>query len=236
MGGGARRGTSPDRPETTLKPLEQRLAAAHHAAVRQPLLHDATRAVRILLAIGFIPPGLVKLLGQRFTQLPPDNPVGAIFEAFYQTGVYWNFLGASQVLAGLLLLIPATATLGAALYLPILVNIFVLTVSVGFTGTPFVVGAMLLANVYLICWDGDRFRHLLPGLGDGTWPGTAAGAHTRGHLRVTWWGAIAGGLVVLLAVRGLASTQLVLPAFGLPFLGLAVDVLRLLRRPAAASS
>lgn len=212
--------------------IETKLAEAHEWAVGQPLLHDFTQGVRILLAIGFIPPGLVKLLGHRFTQIPPDNPVGAIFESLYQTGIYWNFLGACQVLAGLLLLLPATATLGAALFLPILVNIFVLTVSVGFRGTPFVVAAMLLANVYLICWDGDRFRHLLPGLGRGDWPGTVRRAETRGLLRLAWWGTALGGLVVLMAIRGLAPPQLVLPAFGLPAAGLVLDFLRLRRRPA----
>lgn len=214
--------------------LESKLAEAHEWAVSQPLLHDFTQGVRILLAIGFIPPGLVKVLGHRFTQISPDNPVGAIFEAFYQTGIYWNFLGACQVLAGLLLLVPATATLGAALFLPILANIFVLTVSVGFRGTPFVVGAMLLANVYLICWDGDRFRHVLPGLGNGPWPGTEKRHETRGLLRLTWWAAAVGGLVVLMAVRGLAPTALVLPGLLTPGVGLALDLLRLRSRPARA--
>ncbi|MEM9408334.1 MAG: hypothetical protein AAGA81_20035 [Acidobacteriota bacterium] len=217
-----------------MSPFESKLAKAHAWTVSQPLLHDFTWGVRILLAIGFIPPGMIKVLGRRFTLIPPENPIGAIFEAFFQTGFYWNFLGACQVLAGLLLLVPATATLGAALFLPILVNIFVLTVSVGFKGTPYVVGAMLLANVYLVCWDGDRFRHLLPGLGVGEWPGTVRRAQTSGVLRLTWWAAAIGGLAVLLAIRGLASSDVVLPGLALPFVGLGLDLLRLRRRHARA--
>jgi len=42
-----------------------------------------------------------------------NTSVGAVFEAMYQTGGYWRFLGLSQVLAGALLLIPATAFYGA---------------------------------------------------------------------------------------------------------------------------
>jgi len=67
--------------------------------------------MRILLAAGFIPTGLVKLLNQRFTTLPVESPIGAFFEAMYQTGLYWQFLGLTQVLAGCMLLVPAFAHL-----------------------------------------------------------------------------------------------------------------------------
>jgi hypothetical protein len=40
-------------------------------------------------------------------------------------------------------------------------NIFVITVSLDFRGTPFVVAPMLLAVLYLCAWDYDRFRGLL---------------------------------------------------------------------------
>ena len=70
----------------------------------------------------------------------------------------------AQWVAGGLLLIPRTATLGAVLYLPIIVNIFAITVAIGssFAGTRVVTGAMLAANIYLLCWDWDRWKHILP--------------------------------------------------------------------------
>jgi uncharacterized membrane protein YphA (DoxX/SURF4 family) len=117
-----------------------------------------TLMTRVLLAVGFMPSGLTKVLGQRFTRLGVETPVGFFFEAFYRTGFYWNFIGACQLAAALLLLVPRTATLGAVVYFPIILNIFVITVSVGFQGTPFVTGLMLLGNVYLLCWDYDRLR------------------------------------------------------------------------------
>ena len=57
------------------------------------LLYRFTLGIRALLAMGFIPTGLVKLLGYRFTILSTDNEVGAFFEMLYQTGLYWQFLG-----------------------------------------------------------------------------------------------------------------------------------------------
>lgn len=125
------------------------------------LCYRLTLFTRILLAAGFIPTGMVKLLGQRFTNMGVETPVGFFFEALYQSGGYWRFLGASQVLAGVLLLLPRTAHAGALLFVPILVNIFVITASMEFAGTPYVTGAMLLAVLYLCVWDFHRFRSLV---------------------------------------------------------------------------
>ena len=120
-----------------------------------------TVLTRILLAAGFIPTGMVKLLGQRFTTLPGSNPIGAFFEAMYQTGVFWNFMGAAQVLAGVLLLIPALAHLGALVFLPVLACIVAIVTGVGFgAGTILVTVLMLLAVLYLLAWDYGRFRSL----------------------------------------------------------------------------
>jgi len=122
------------------------------------LCYRFTLFTRILLAAGFIPTGMVKLLGQRFTTIGVENPIGAFFEALYQTGLFWRFIGLSQVVAGVCLLIPALAHFGAALFLPIMINIFVITVGLGFSGTPIVTGLMLLAVIYLCAWDFHRFR------------------------------------------------------------------------------
>lgn len=116
---------------------------------------------RVLLALGFTPSGLTKLLGNRFTILSPETPVGFFFEALYRSGFYWNFIGACQLFAALLLLIPRTATLGALVYFPLILNIFVITVSLHFTGTPVITGLMLLASIYLLCWDADKLKPLI---------------------------------------------------------------------------
>jgi len=133
-----------------------------HASARQlgPLYRLAIIS-RLLLALGFLPTGLVKLLGHRFTSISTDHSVGAFFEAMYQTGYYWNFLGAGQVTAAILLLLPRTSTLGAVLFFPIILNITVLTWSIQFKGTIYITALMLLANTFLLCWDYDRLRAIL---------------------------------------------------------------------------
>lgn len=137
------------------------LDRAHARVRRARLLRIFTVFTRILLALGFIPSGITKVLGNRFTILDLDNPVGFFFEAMYRTGFYWRFLGLCQLAAALLLLIPRTATIGALVYFPLILNIFVITVSLDFRGTPFITGLMLLANIYLLCWDYDKLKHLI---------------------------------------------------------------------------
>lgn len=131
-------------------------------------IHDTLRSkiaftwftwfTRLLLFVAFLPSGYKKLAGYRFTSLGIDNPVGFFFEALYQSGIYWNFLGAFQLTAATLLLIPRTATLGAILYLPILTNIFVIVTAMNFSGTPVVTGLMLVANLYLLVWDYPKVK------------------------------------------------------------------------------
>lgn len=130
-----------------------------HARVKKNrLLKIFTVFTRILLALAFLPSGLTKVLGNRFTVLGIEDPVGFFFEALYRTGFYWRFLGICQLTVALLLVIPRTATLGALAYFPLILNIFVITVSMGFTGTPLITGLMLLASIYLLCWDYDKLK------------------------------------------------------------------------------
>jgi uncharacterized membrane protein YphA (DoxX/SURF4 family) len=137
------------------------LDALHARARRWPPFARLAIITRILLAMAFIPTGMVKLLGERFTLMPVDTPVGFFFEAMYQSGFYWNFLGLGQVMAGILLLIPATATLGAVAFFPIILNITVVTWSVGFKGTIYITPLILLASIFLLCWDWDRLRWII---------------------------------------------------------------------------
>src|SRR5688572_12193932 len=81
---------------------------------------------RIALALGFIPSGIVKVTGERFTGLPPNHPLGHYFDALYLTGSYYTFIGVVQLVTALLLLIPRTALLGAMLYFPMILNIYIL--------------------------------------------------------------------------------------------------------------
>ena len=137
------------------------LDALHARVKKYRLLKVFTVFTRILLALAFLPSGLTKVMGNRFTVLGIDDPVGFFFEALYRTGFYWRFLGICQLTVALLLLIPRTAFLGALAYLPLILNIFVITVSMHFTGTPVITGLMLLADIYLLCWDYDKLKRVI---------------------------------------------------------------------------
>lgn len=116
---------------------------------------------RITLAAAFIISGIVKISGERFAAgLPVNNPMGHYFEALYYTEYYYTFLGISQVMIAFLLLIPRTAFLGALMYFPVILNIFILTYAMRFEGTR-ATTFMLLANIYLLGWDYDRIKYIL---------------------------------------------------------------------------
>ena len=119
---------------------------------------------RYLVGGAFVFASLIKIKGQRFTQMDGTvaghNP-GYFFEMLYQSGLYWQFLGWAQLLAGLLLLTQRYALLGALAYVSIIANIFVITISYDFGGTPVITGLMLLAGLLLLAWDWSRLRVVL---------------------------------------------------------------------------
>ena len=134
-----------------------------HAAVKQnKWLRYYAVFMRIGLAVAFLPSGMVKIIGGRFTSLPITHPMGHYLFAFYRTGFYYSFVGVMQVIAACLLLIPRTATLGAVIYFPIILNICVLSLSVRFEGSLISSPLMVLANLYLLCWDYDKLKYILP--------------------------------------------------------------------------
>ncbi len=141
--------------------IEKTLDRLHASVTSDPRLQIFTSATRLLLAFGFIPPSIPKILHKPFTMLPDSNPVGHYFAALYQTGFYYEFIGWSQIIAALLLLFPRTSHLGALMFLPIIVNIAVLTNAVGFEGTWLLTIFMALAALYLVCWDYDRWKSVL---------------------------------------------------------------------------
>lgn len=141
--------------------LEKTLDTIHERTIRNAWLQLFTVFTRLILAIGFIPPSIKKILHQPFTILPDSNPVGHYFNALYDTGFYYEFIGWAQLIAALLLLFPRTAHLGAVMFFPIILNIAVLTSSVGFIGTNYLTALMFLASLYLVCWEYDRIKPLL---------------------------------------------------------------------------
>lgn len=138
--------------------LEYILDDLHVSLTRRWWLQIFTVFTRCLLAVGFIPPSYKKIIHEPFTMLPDSNPVGHYFNALYQTGFYYEFIGWGQMIAAILLLFPRTAHIGALMFLPIIANIAVLTTSVGFVGTWVLTILMTFAALYLAAWEFDRLK------------------------------------------------------------------------------
>ena len=118
---------------------------------------------RLALAYAFIVAGIVKIVGERFASgLAIEHPMGAYLEALHHTGYYYTFIGIVQVLAAILLLIPRTAVIGAVLYFPIILNICILSLALRFEGSIVTSPLMVLANLYILAWNYDRLKYILP--------------------------------------------------------------------------
>lgn len=134
--------------------------------------------MRYLIGGAFVFASLIKIKGHRFTTAQgagaPIHSAHHFFETMYQSGLYWQFLGLAQLVAGLLLMTQRYALLGALLFLPIIANIYVITISYDFGYTSVITGAMLVATVGLLVWDWTSLRVVL------NQPALAAPAATPG--------------------------------------------------------
>lgn len=118
---------------------------------------------RIVLAYAFLAGGFVKIIDERFASgLSIIHPMGAYLNALHHTGYYYTFIGIAQILSAVFLLIPRTVFLGALLYFPIILNIFILSYAVRFDGSLLTSPLMVLANLFLLCWHYDRLKFILP--------------------------------------------------------------------------
>ena len=120
---------------------------------------------RYLIGGAFVFSSIIKIKGKRFTtNSQEDAPLGSamhFFETLFQTGFYWQFIGWAQVLAGFLLMTQRYAKLGAVVNFPILLNVFVITISMDFGGTPLITGLMLAANLMLLIWHWGELKSLI---------------------------------------------------------------------------
>lgn len=116
---------------------------------------------RYLIGSAFVFASIVKIKGERFSRPGMDDPMGTpfhLFETLYQTGLWWQFIGWGQFLAGALLLTQRYALLGAVMNFPIVLNVFFITISLDFSGTPMITSGMLLANIVLLMWHWPQLK------------------------------------------------------------------------------
>lgn len=120
---------------------------------------------RYMIGGAFVFASLIKIKGKRFTSVSgasePIDTAWHFFETMYQSGLYWKFIGISQLIAGGLLMTQRYAKLGALLNLPIIANVFIITLSYYFAYTPVITGLMLFANMLLIIWDWNALKVII---------------------------------------------------------------------------
>lgn len=120
-------------------------------------IHLLVVYTRYLIGGAFAFASIIKIKGERFISVDgtgyPVHSTPHFFETLYQSGLYWQFLGWSQLVAALLLMTQRFATIGAILFLGIITNIVVITLSYDFALTPLITVMILLATVLLLVWD-----------------------------------------------------------------------------------
>jgi uncharacterized membrane protein YphA (DoxX/SURF4 family) len=114
--------------------------------------------LRILIGFGFLPAGLRKVLGERFTDADNVGPFHDFLHAFWATGPLYRFVGIVQLTGALLLMTQRFATVGAALLLPVLSVIVVFVWSTAGVPTIATATLMLCGVAALLLWDLHKWR------------------------------------------------------------------------------
>ena len=118
-------------------------------------------SIRVFLGLIFFTAGMSKLYFEH--QFP--GIIGPVWLeerlAEHDLGMYARFIAGSQIIAGLLLFTQRFATLGAILTFPIILNIFMVTVSMGWRGTPYVNFFLLSLNAWLLAYDYHKLKFIL---------------------------------------------------------------------------
>ena len=117
--------------------------------------------LRIIMGLTFISSGIRKLPGIKFTALPIDNPVGSYFNAMYETGFYWNFIGYFQIVIGVMVFFNRFVVVSSLLMMPVTVNIFLISIALNMKGTPIITSLMVVGNIFLLLWHYENYRTVL---------------------------------------------------------------------------
>ncbi len=79
----------------------------------------------------------------------------------YGLGLYGQFIALSQIIIGYCLVTTRYKLLGAIMMLPLIGNILMVTISLEWQGTPFVLGFLFLLNLFLLWQYRDFFKPLV---------------------------------------------------------------------------
>ncbi|MBN7817102.1 hypothetical protein [Algoriphagus pacificus] len=79
----------------------------------------------------------------------------------YGLGFYGKFIAYSQIVIGYLLVTTRYKLLGSIMMIPMIGNILIVTISLNWRGTPFVLGFLMLLNLILLWQYRDFFRPMI---------------------------------------------------------------------------
>jgi uncharacterized membrane protein YphA (DoxX/SURF4 family) len=124
-----------------------------------------TVLLRYLLGGAFVYASIFKIYGIRFTPKSAENaPIDSLnhlLETMYRSEYFWQFIGWGQLAVGLLLMTQIFATLGAVMYFPMILSIFIITLSFDSSGILLTTWLMTLANIYLLLWDWNKLKFVV---------------------------------------------------------------------------
>lgn len=95
------------------------------------------------------------------TTASQDNPIWPTFQCLMKIKYLWLAAAYGQLISGILLVTQRFSLLGAIIFFPIIFCIFLITWSIGFEGTQYIVLLMLLATTYLLFWDRKKLMPIL---------------------------------------------------------------------------
>ncbi len=128
--------------------------------MKRTLLELIIIGIRFLLGFILFTSGVGKLTGGDFFPVVFFPMSLEEMLAPYGLGLWGVFVAWSEVAIGLLLLSQRFATLGAIMCLPLIANIFIITVSLRWQGTPYVNGFFLALNLFLLAADYHKLKFL----------------------------------------------------------------------------
>lgn len=120
-----------------------------------------TQGISIFLGFTFWGAGMVKLYaGHQFIGwIGPPWLVERLQE--YDLGLYAEFIAVCQITIGFMLLSTRYKLLGGIMLVPMILNILMVTVSMHWRGTPYVLTVLLLMDLYLLWQYRDFFWPLV---------------------------------------------------------------------------
>lgn len=181
--------------------VESGLRGLVDAARARRWAHLAVVNLRLLLGFAFLPAGLKKVLGQPFTDPEKQGAFHDFLRAFHDTGGFYRFVGALQLVVAVLLLTQLRATLGALLALPIITAIVALCWSTLVVPTAIVATLMWCGTAALVLWDERAWR------GAVSTPTSSSRAEAPGAppLDLRLWAICGGAILALYLLLTLAA-------------------------------